>query len=131
MPQIVPAQALDLRALERGQEGSVHEILGVPGGLAALRLARLRLDLFGREHEVVSSSARKLAQDRPHGVVHRHAPQLAAFAERDGEDASGEVHVVPTESELLALAQAGVDREGDQRPVGRLHCFAQLGLLVG
>ncbi|HXC49715.1 MAG TPA: hypothetical protein VN634_02415 [Candidatus Limnocylindrales bacterium] len=124
VPEIVPAHAFDLGLFECGRVGAVQEVAGIAWTLAAYRLAVLEFHRFGRKHQLGPGAARQLPQDRPHGVIHWHPAQLAAFGPRNGDHARGEVDVVPAKVELLALAQPGVDREGDQRPVGGLHGFA-------
>jgi len=57
-------------------------------------------------------------------------PCLAVLALRDGEDAVPEVDVDPVESELLDLAEAGLEREGDRRPVLLRDGSLQACLLV-
>src|SRR3989442_9642575 len=72
--------------------------------LSEVRRVQWCLPCPAREDPAALEPARQCAQDRRGGVVQRHVPRPAVLRTRNREDAVRQVHVLPTESELLALA---------------------------
>src|SRR6266404_4674538 len=102
MPQVVPGEVLDLRASHRRLEHPIAEVVGAHG-----RLARR-----AGEYPPAVEPARERTQNRHGGVVKLDMTRSAVLRPWNGQDAVRQVHVLPTEVELLAASKAGVEREG-------------------